>query len=91
MTKLELEQTVIEYKRLKIKMDLLEQQIEPLKKTITAVALKSPGHKFVAGAFTVTLSDAHREIFKLADAKQKLGAKLKPFIEMIEYTILRVS
>jgi len=91
MTKFELQQAVIEYKRLKLKMDALQEQIEPLKKTLTAVAMKSPGHEFVAGPFKVTLSDAHREIFKLADAKQKFGAKLKPFIEMIEYTILRVS
>lgn len=87
-----LPETARTYKAIQVQIKALEAELQPYKAILEEAALNAPGMSMNVDGIKITLSEAEREIFQLADAKQALGNKiLKPFIKISMFTQLRVT
>lgn len=86
-----LDETVLEYARLKEEHAALEKTMKRLRNVIEVALAEQPEHRATIAGFRLALVPVERRSFDLKAALEKLDKrKLRPFISTSEYTQLRL-
>jgi hypothetical protein len=88
----QIENSVEQYLKLKLQIEELENQLQPIKKQLEEHAKLQPEKTFFSFGRKISLVDAVREHFELKKAKEVISQDvLTPFIKDVHYTQLRVK